>query len=110
MLSKWGNDLRQTYRTLGQATGINEVDMYLLMNHSIVGVNAGYITRNRLLGDHLRKRQQAISDAAFAALTRDGIADAACSDWLFLRPLRADGDAYKRAAVSPGGHRPMQTA
>lgn len=27
VLSKWGNDLRQTYRTLAQAAGINEVDM-----------------------------------------------------------------------------------
>ena len=74
VLSKWGNDLRQTYRTLGQAAGINEVDMHLLMNHSIAGVNAGYITRNRLLDDHLRKRQQAISDAAFTAMTRNRIA------------------------------------
>jgi len=61
VLSKWGNDLRQTYRTLAQAAGINEVDMHLLMNHSLGGVNAGYITRNQLMGDHLRKQQQAIS-------------------------------------------------
>ena len=31
-LSHWGNDLRQTYRTLGQAAQISEVDMHLLMN------------------------------------------------------------------------------
>jgi len=31
------------------------------MNHSLGGVNAGYITRNQLMGDHLRKQQQAIS-------------------------------------------------
>lgn len=44
-LFKWGNDLRQTYRTLGQAVGLSDVDMHLLMNHSLPGVNAGYITR-----------------------------------------------------------------
>ncbi len=32
VLSKWGNDLRQSYRTIDQAAGINEVDMHLLMN------------------------------------------------------------------------------
>jgi len=31
------------------------------MNHSIPGVNAGYITRNKLLRDHLRFQQEAIS-------------------------------------------------
>ena len=31
------------------------------MNHSIPGVNAGYITRNKLLSDHLRLQQEAIS-------------------------------------------------
>jgi integrase len=67
-LSKWGNDLRQTYRTIGQAAGVNEVDMHLLMNHSLPGVNAGYITRSKLLGDHLRKQQQSISDAVMAEL------------------------------------------
>ena len=53
-LFKWGNDLRQSYRTLGQAAGLSEIDMYLLMNHSVPGVNAGYITRAKLLGDHSR--------------------------------------------------------
>lgn len=63
-LSKWGGDLRQTYRTLGQAAGISEVDMHLLMNHSLPNVNVGYITRHKLLLDHLRKQQQAISSLA----------------------------------------------
>jgi hypothetical protein len=31
------------------------------MNHSLPGVNAGYITRDRLLRDHLRQQQQRIS-------------------------------------------------
>ena len=49
VLSKWGNDLRQSYRTLAQAAGVSELDVHLLMNHSLPGVNAGYITRDRLL-------------------------------------------------------------
>ncbi len=69
-LSKWGNDLRQTYRTVGQVAGVNEIDMHLLMNHSLPGVNAGYITRNKLLGDHLRKQQQAISGLIIEAAFR----------------------------------------
>ena len=60
-LSKWGNDLRQTFRTIAQAAGVPELDVHLLMNHSIPGVNAGYITRNKLLRDHLRFQQEAIS-------------------------------------------------
>ena len=63
-LPKWGGDLRQTYRTLGQAAGVSEVDMHLLMNHSLPNVNVGYITRHKLLLDHLRKQQQAVSSLA----------------------------------------------
>lgn len=43
-LPKWGNNLRQTYRTLAQAAGLSELDAHLLMNHSMPSVNAGYIT------------------------------------------------------------------
>src|SRR5713101_5166645 len=64
ILSKWGNDLRQSYRTLAQAAGVSELDIHLLMNHSLPCVNAGYITRDRLLRDHLRKQQERISDVA----------------------------------------------
>ena len=35
--------------------------MHLLMNHSVPGVNAGYITRAKLLGDHLRAAQEGLS-------------------------------------------------
>ncbi len=60
MSSKWGNDLRQTFRTIAQTAGVPELDVHLLMNHSIPGVNAGYITRNKLLRDHLRIQQELI--------------------------------------------------
>jgi integrase len=73
VLSKWGNDLRQSYRTLAQAAGVSELDIHLLMNHSLPGVNAGYITRDRLLRDHLRQQQQRISELAVhsVAVKRD---------------------------------------
>lgn len=61
-LSHWGNELRQSYRTIGQSAGIGEVDMHLLMNHALPGVNAGYITREKLVGTHLRQAQNQISD------------------------------------------------
>jgi site-specific recombinase XerD len=67
-LSKWGNDLRQTFRTVATAAGVSDFDAKLLMNHSIPGVNAGYITRHKFLEDHLRRQQQAISSAVFGAL------------------------------------------
>lgn len=60
-LFKWGNDLRQTYRTMGQAAGVSRLDMHLLMNHTVPGVNEGYITRDQLLTDHLRTSQQKLS-------------------------------------------------
>jgi integrase len=62
VLLKWGNDLRQSYRTLAQAAKVSELDVHLLMNHSLPGVNAGYITCDQLLRDHLRNQQQRISD------------------------------------------------
>ena len=31
-LSKWGNDLRQTFRTIATAAGVSEIDAKLLMN------------------------------------------------------------------------------
>lgn len=75
-LSRWGNDLRQTFRTIAQTAGVPELDVHLLMNHSIPGVNAGYITRNKLLRDHLRIQQEAISrkmiDAARGAKQNEG--------------------------------------
>jgi integrase len=77
-LSHWGNDLRQTYRTIGQIAEVNEVDMHLLMNHSLPGVNAGYITRAKLVGTHLRQAQQLISDRMF-----ESIADQESGPWVW---------------------------
>lgn len=67
VLSHWGNDLRQSYRTLGQAAKVSEVDMHLLMN-SLPEVNAGYITRSKLMADHLRQQQECISALVIGAV------------------------------------------
>jgi hypothetical protein len=87
-LTKWGNDLRQTYRTVAQAAGIANLDIHLLMNHSVAGVNAGYITRSKLLNNHLRWQQEAISREMFGAcLFQLGDKAAASRIWL-TRPSR----------------------
>lgn len=80
VLSKWGNDLRQSYRTLAQAAGVSELDIHLLMNHSLPGVNAGYITRDSLLHDHLRKQQDRISKVIIDS--SKGKADGPDLSWL----------------------------
>jgi integrase len=72
ILAKWGNDLRQTYRTVAQAVGIADLDIHLLMNHSVAGVNAGYITRGKLLNNHLRWQQETISRRMLAAGAFEG--------------------------------------
>ena len=64
-LSKWGGDLRQTFRTMGQMVGVDGTDMHLLMNHKLSGVNAGYIT-SAVMMDHLLEQQERISAAIMA--------------------------------------------
>jgi integrase len=81
-LSKWGNDLRQTFRTIATAAGVSDIDAKLLMNHSIPGVNAGYITRHKLLENHLRQQQQAISRAVFAAALGTSTENQRLQRWL----------------------------
>ncbi len=71
-LSHWGNELRQTYRTVGQVAGVSSVDMHLLMNHSLPSLNAGYITRSKLVHGHLREAQQMISTKIIESVTDTG--------------------------------------
>jgi hypothetical protein len=82
VLSKWGNDLRQSYRTLAQIAGVSEFDARLLMNHSIQGVNAGYITRSKILEDHLRGQQEAISRVLMSGGRKLATKDGPVRDWL----------------------------
>lgn len=79
VLSKWGNELRQSFRTLAQSAGVSELDIHLLMNHSLPGVNAGYITRDKLLRDHLRKQQERISTIV---IEKAGERTTECASWL----------------------------
>lgn len=72
VVSHYGNDLRQSFRTLGQAAGISELDMHLLMNHAMGGVNPGYITRQKLVLDHLRVQQDKLSDFIINAVVGHG--------------------------------------
>lgn len=89
VLSKYGNDLRQTFRTVGQAAEVSEIDIHILMNHSLQGVNAGYITRSALLEDHLRRQQERISQAVLHAVAKGrGRRRAAVLAW--LRSCKAD--------------------
>jgi site-specific recombinase XerD len=88
VLSKWGNDLRQSYRTLAQAVGVSELDVHLLMNHSLPGVNAGYITRDKLLRDHLRNQQERIS-AVVVERAHDG-GGSSCLSWLVSAKVDTD--------------------
>lgn len=81
-LSKFGNDLRQSFRTLAQTAGVSEFDARLLMNHAIPGVNAGYITRHKLLEDHLRQQQQAISRVLLAPAVKAAAQPGAIRTWL----------------------------
>jgi len=82
LLSKWGNDLRQTFRTIATVAGVSEFDAKLLMNHSIPGVNAGYVTRHKLVEDHLRSQQQAISTVVFSTLGKSLTEQEVLINWL----------------------------
>lgn len=70
-LSHWGGDLRQTYRTVAQAIGISDLDIHLLMNHSMPGVSAGYITRAKLVPTSLRDAQEKLSRAMIQGMIAD---------------------------------------
>jgi hypothetical protein len=80
--------------------GVSEIDAKLLMNHSIPDVNAGYITRHKLLEDHLRRRQQAIS-AAIAALGASLAENRALQDGLGRGAARRAVFNVKRVYKAP---------
>jgi integrase len=100
-LAKWGNDLRQTYRTVGQAAGIADLDIHLLMNHSVPGVNAGYITRSKLLNDHLRQQQEMITQKIIhAARPKSNGQNLGSAKWPFLPSRRVLKDILKAAEAA----------
>lgn len=105
VVSHWGNDLRQSYRTLGQIANVSELDMKLLMNHVLGGVNAGYITRDKLVADHLRAQQEKVSDFIVGAVVGHGRRPSAqLSRWLnstsrvhLADLISADPDALRQS-------------
>lgn len=102
-LSKWGNDLRQSFRTIATAAGVSELDAKLLMNHAIPGVNAGYITRHKLLEDHLRRQQQAISRTVFAALGETLVRETPIRNWVGRKGSRRDLRLQPDTCAPPSG-------
>ncbi|WP_419695640.1 hypothetical protein ACN2CC_03805 [Mesorhizobium muleiense] len=96
VLAKWANDLRQTYRTLATPAGVSPLDAHLLMNHAVPGTNAGYISRHKLLEDHLRAQQQAITNLMFGALGDQGTKDPSIRRWLGPRATQQAIEDAKR--------------
>jgi integrase len=54
--------LRHSYKTHSLIAGVREIESHLLMNHALGGSNAGYISREVTMEDHLRPAQEKISD------------------------------------------------
>jgi len=97
-LAKWGNDLRQTYRTVAQAASIAELDIHLLMNHAIPGVNAGYITRSKLVNDHVRQQQEMISRTVTDGIREQrGHGETAIASWPLLPARKVVADVMRRS-------------
>ena len=60
-LSAWGGSLRQTYATAGALIGLTELQLKILLNHTLAqSVTSGYVTRAALLGP-LRECQERVS-------------------------------------------------
>lgn len=66
-LSKWGNDLRQTFRTLASEAGVSKSDVMILMNHADKDVSDGYVTRSKIAEVYLREQQEKMSRYIMAA-------------------------------------------
>jgi integrase len=67
VLSAWGNDLRQTYRGMAVAAGVDELSIRLLMNHALKDVSEGYLTV-AAIREHLRAQQNRVSAYILAAM------------------------------------------
>ena len=63
-LSKYGNDLRQSFRTFGEACSVGDIQLKMLMNHKMKGVAAGY-TNHKPLWPLLLENQKKIAQHIF---------------------------------------------
>jgi hypothetical protein len=67
-LSKWGTDLRQSFKTISVECGVGKLEAKILMNHKVDrDVHDGYATTPELR-EHLRGCQARISAAIMARL------------------------------------------
>ena len=67
VLSHWGSDLRQTYRGMAVAAGVDELAIRILMNHAMRDVSEGYLTVGAIR-DHLLACQEKVSRYIMAML------------------------------------------
>jgi integrase len=88
VLSKWGNDLRQSFRTIAIEAGVAEPVAVLLMNHALPGVNGGYVNRHKLVQDYLRGQQQRITSTIFQSLGDARIENPNILNWIGRGPAR----------------------
>lgn len=82
------------------------------MNYAIAGVNAGQITRHKLLEDHLPNQQQANKPCKYLHAGRINYQDHALQDWLRtadFRSIPVNGHSHDRRAClksAIAGHEP----
>jgi hypothetical protein len=88
VLSKWGNDLRQSFRTIAAEAGVAEPVAVLLMNHALPGVNGGYVNRHKLVEDYLRSQQQRITSTILQSLGKARVEDLNILNWIGRGPAR----------------------
>jgi integrase len=88
VLSKWGNDLRQSFRTIATEAGVAEPVAVLLMNHALPGVNGGYVNRNKLVEVYLRRQQQRITSTIFQSLGDARVENSNILNWIGRGPAR----------------------
>jgi integrase len=74
ILSHWGGDLRQTWRTFALRADLGELAASILMNHSLGSVNAGYIS-TPALRDHLCACQERVSAKIIEAMALPDMAN-----------------------------------
>ena len=91
-------DLFKRFIFFAQTTGVADLDIHLLMNHAVPGVNAGYIDRSKLLSDHLRLQQEMISRKIIEAVRGRSIGKMQISaNWPLLPARGALKDVLQRA-------------
>lgn len=113
-LSKWGNDLRQTFRNMCALAGIDPLSSRLLMNHQVSrDVHDGYLTKSALM-DSLRAAQERVSTAIMAGLAapvpKRRETESKTADPAPARAARTERKPSPRVARATAKLRPRKTA